>query len=243
MTIGVAPTTTTNAGVMSLANHTSQNWAGAIAYNVKAKRIFNWVQAEWTVPPLQCPTSTETDSSQWIGLGGFLPNEALYQTGTSADCVHGKPVYKAWWEIAPNFPEEDWKGVTVHANDLIVGTVQKSGGTVTMEVQDESDGGFLKYKTLHSTVLDSSAECIVERPTNDVTGAFDPLANFGTVDFLLCQAQEQSDSTYYPISPNNAIPNAKAILVDMENSSGQKLATTDSPHQSQVIYVTWEQSA
>lgn len=99
---------------------TSSNWSG---YAVQAASAFTDVVGSWTQPAVSCTAAT-TYSSFWIGIDGYA-DTTVEQLGTEADCVHGSPVYRAWYELYPKapvtFPD------TVKPGDVLSAQVSRSG--------------------------------------------------------------------------------------------------------------------
>jgi hypothetical protein len=160
---------------------TSSNWAGYAATGDS----FTSVTASWVQPTVSCASTATSYSSFWVGLGGFnADSQALEQIGTEGDCVGGRAVYSAWWEIVPA-PMVD-VDVPVAAGDALTATVSVTGQTVTMELDNTTTGATFT-KTVQSTATPdvSSAEWIAEAPSS--CSRFScrvlPLANFGTVSF------------------------------------------------------------
>ncbi len=155
----------------------SSNWSGYAATG--SSGAFTSVSSSWVQPAISC-SSTTTYSSYWVGLDGYS-NSALEQTGTEADCIGGKAVYGAWWEVLP--AAESAYSVTVKAGDSLSASVKDNGnGTFTMTLTDSTEGW--TKTTTHagsSGYQDSSAEVIAE--ATEVNGSIAKLSNFGTVTF------------------------------------------------------------
>jgi hypothetical protein len=140
-----------------------------------------------------CTGASQSYSAYWVGIGGFsASSSALEQIGTEADCsVSGKPVLSAWYELvpAPSTPIT----LTLAPGDLIDATVTVKGHSVTMALYDSTrHRGFTKTLTAR-TVDTSSAEWIVEAPSDcTYTCQTLPLANFGAATFLGAKAQSTS---------------------------------------------------
>jgi hypothetical protein len=150
------------------------------------------VTASWRQPSVSCTSGGSTYSAYWVGIGGFSPSsQALEQIGTEADCTaSGRPILNVWYELVPapstpiSFP--------LVAGDLINATVLVKGHRVTLSLYDATrHHGFTK--TLTARVVDtSSAEWIVEAPSECGNGASAcrtlPLANFGSATFTGARA-------------------------------------------------------
>ncbi|HET9172870.1 MAG TPA: G1 family glutamic endopeptidase [Actinospica sp.] len=184
-------------GLHALSRHSnttvsSSNWSGYAATG--GSGAFTSVSSSWTQPTLTC-TSTTTYSSYWVGLDGYS-NSALEQTGTEADCIGGKAVYGAWWEVLP--ASESAYSVTVKAGDSLSASVVDNGnGTFTMKLTDSTEG-WTKTTTANgsSGYQDSSAEVIAE--ATEVNGSIAKLSDFGTVNFSSAKADGNSLGNYSP---------------------------------------------
>jgi hypothetical protein len=118
----------------------SPNWAGYYAAT-GGKTVYG-MGAEWTVPGASCAGSHGAApfiASTWVGVGGLADsawpkasNSLLEQDGIDVTCVntHSQPVYRPFWEIAPNMNGQHWKGdPQVHAGDLISAWVAAPNGS------------------------------------------------------------------------------------------------------------------
>jgi hypothetical protein len=170
----------------------SSNWSGYAATG--GNGAFKSVSASWVQPAVTCSSKT-TYSSFWVGLDGYS-NSALEQTGTEADCIHGKATYGAWWEVLP--ASESAYSVTVKAGDSLSASVVDNGnGTFTMTLSDSTEG-WTKTTTAtgSSGYQDSSAEVIAE--ATQVNGRIANLSDFGTVTFTNAAANGTSLGSYSP---------------------------------------------
>lgn len=168
----------------------SANWAGYAVH--RAGVSFRRVSAVWRQPTAACSPGQPAYSAFWVGLGGYSQTSAaLEQIGTETDCdPSGTPVLSAWYELvpAPSTPIR----LTVQPGDTISASVTMNGHQATLSLDDLTrHHGF--SKTLHASSVDiSSAEWIVEAPSDCITISSCqtlPLANFGTAAFTSAQAQ------------------------------------------------------
>jgi hypothetical protein len=182
-------------------NSTSTNWSG---YAVTGATPFTDVKGSWTQPAANCSstaasptngkgngnghgnghgggggggTAQSTYSSFWVGLDGYS-SSTVEQTGTDADCSGTTPVYYGWYEFYPAFPVNFSNAVA--PGDTINAEVSVSGGTVTITLQDATQGWVQHATQSSSGYALSSAEWVAEAPSS---GKVLPLANFGTVNF------------------------------------------------------------
>jgi hypothetical protein len=61
------------------------------------------VNSSWVEPAALCTAAGE--AAFWVGLDG-ADDGTVEQTGTTADCFGGTPVYFAWYELFPAAPIE-----------------------------------------------------------------------------------------------------------------------------------------
>ncbi len=196
--------TTLTAGVLALAGAApatadttiSSNWAGYAAH--RSGVSFNRVSSSWKQPSAHCKSGERTYSAVWVGLGGYsLTSQALEQTGTEVDCnASGKIKSSAWYELvpAPSKPIH----LTVHPGDSIDASVAVGGHEVTVSLSDRTTGHSF-HKTFHASTIDlSSAEWIVEAPSECTSPSQCqtlPLANFGSATFTGAQATSTASHT------------------------------------------------
>ena len=162
----------------------STNWAGYAIH--RPGLSFHSVQGTWTQPTLTCTPGIRAYSSYWVGLGGYSVNSsALEQIGTEADCTaSGRSRSTAWYELVPA-PSVQLR-LVVRPGDLMRARVRVDGHRVVVSLYDVTRGhGFTK--TVRVSPVDvSSAEWIVEAPS-ECLGAYEcqslPLANFGSTEF------------------------------------------------------------
>ncbi len=160
----------------SATNYESTNWSGY----AQDTGSYTSVSTSWTQPSISCGSKT-TYSSYWVGLDGFN-NSALEQTGTEADCISGRAVYGAWWEVLPA-AESAYSGVTVRGGDHLTASVTYNGSSkFTMKLTDSTQGW--TKSTTHSGssgFQNTSAEVIAE--ATSVGGSVANLSDFGTMSF------------------------------------------------------------
>jgi hypothetical protein len=180
----------------------STNWAG---YAIQRRGVgFRTVTASWTQPRPTCRRGSDTYSSYWVGLGGFSDtSQALEQVGTEADCTRaGKTSQSAWWETVPA-PAFDIF-LSVRAGDVMAARVTVQGHTVRMVLRNLSQR-WTFTKTVHTSPIDiSSAEWIVEAPSECQGNACQtlPLANFGAATFTSASATTVRGHTGSPANAN-----------------------------------------
>jgi hypothetical protein len=161
----------------------SSNWAGYAIHRDGTN--FTRVLGEWRQPRATCAAHNPTYSAIWVGIGGFnVSSTALEQIGTELDCRNsGSVSSSAWYELVPA-PSRTMH-FSVRPGDLVSAKVTVTGSAVVLSLQNRTQHRTFS-KTLHGRVDVSSAEWIVEAPSN----CFDngscrtlPLANFGSTSF------------------------------------------------------------
>lgn len=162
----------------------SSNWAGYAVH--RSSLSFRKVSATWTQPAATCVPGQPSYSADWVGLGGYKENSsALEQAGTELDCTaSGQVVSTAWYELVP--APSKTISLPVSPGDVIHAAVIVSGHRVTIALQNVTRHRSFRRTLPASTVDVSSAEWIVEAPS-ECMSQFScqtlPLANFGTVTF------------------------------------------------------------
>lgn len=174
----------------SAATSISSNWAGYVVRPSAGKRMRS-VSGTWVEPAVSCTAGRTGYSAVWVGLGGYRQNAtALEQIGTDADCTHGgRAVYSSWVELLPAPPLA--LGVKVHPGDRITASVTVIGSDATLGIRDLTTGTRSSRTVRLSRVDLSSAEWIVEAPS-ECPGNGNcrtlPLADFGKVSFTSATA-------------------------------------------------------
>ena len=224
-------------------NSTSTNWSG---YAVTGT-TFTDVKGSWTQPTANCSStaaspsngrgnghgnggggsgkSQSSYSSFWVGLDGYSSG-TVEQTGTDADCSGTTPVYYGWYEFYPAFPVNFSNPVS--PGDTINAEVSVSGGTVTITLQDATQGWTQHATQSSAGYALSSAEWVAEAPSS---GKVLPLANFGTVDFSNASATGGgrkgpiSAFTYDPITMVTSSGQTKAVPSGL-GSGGSSFSVT-----------------
>jgi len=210
----------------------SSNWAG---YGVVgAPGGFTAVQGTWVVPAI-APSSHDTASSTWAGVGGGCTNppsctvidETLIQAGTEADNSGGSRQYSAWWEAIPGPSVKVMGGplnqgsYDVRPGDSITVTISSNLVVWTIEIKNMRSGStHWTFTTMVPYVAAGlTAEWIEESPlTAGTNGAGQiALSNFGRVEF----------DTLLVNGTNPNLTNADAIaLVD---NAGKVIAQPSTP--------------
>lgn len=151
--------------------HADQTWGGY----ADTGATFTSISGAWTVPSLNCTTTSNSSVSPWIGIDGWS-SSTVEQIGFDQDCQNGEAGYYPWVEMYP--ANSIYFTETVEPGDHITASVSVSGTKFTLTEQDTTQGW---TKTYHKTGNDqlSSAEAIVE----DLGNGVQPVADFGAVTF------------------------------------------------------------
>jgi hypothetical protein len=194
----------------------SANWSGYVA----AGSLWE-VAGSWTEPVVRC-SAPDATLALWVGLGGdgSLP---LYQAGSGAMCRNGSPVHFLWYELltpAQQPPQVILREITPGDVVAVSVSLRGPGGGGSIHLADRTAGytttvGFTAPETTLGT-----AEWITEATTSTTTGKITPLADFGTVDFHSCTANQGTEGvasaqpghltalTLHDVSGGSAVPGA-----------------------------------
>ena len=162
-------------------------WSGYIVASDIQNRspVVSSVSASWTVPEIKL-SENNTFSSVWVGIGGY-GEDTLIQTGTAQECINGKFVYYAWYELVPDSLVHI-PNIHVQAGDAVtasISLINENTNTWSIKIAD-----ITRNQRFQTTVVYNSsrwsAEWIVERPK--VNGALSTLADFGNVTLTECKA-------------------------------------------------------
>jgi hypothetical protein len=200
----------------------SLNWSGAIISPPWPNRITLAV-AGWIVPEVSHPSppplfipSDAPKTLIWVGLDGHngrLPKISCPQIGTfhtpdgPVEDRHFAWLY--WWYHVPKpeTPPDISKILNLKiypGQEIMAGLWVMISGDVSFFIKNQSTGEYrstlLKRQTLPDIEpLGSSAEWIVERPTETKTDKLYPLADYGSVDFKYCLARA-ADKPYMELA-------------------------------------------
>jgi Peptidase A4 family len=166
------------------------------------------VSGQFTVPTLNCSRTPNAGESEWVGIGGNGGSSGdLLQTGVVSDCRGGVQYDNVgWWEEYPQYPEIDFKTMSVSPGDQIAASVYRaSDGTWVTRVDDLTTGvsGVMNSGNAWGTILDSNPSTWYVREGNASTvsyagaytaewiveaygtsgGGQTQLADFGTIAF------------------------------------------------------------
>jgi len=125
------PGTTAPSGPITLAP--TDRWAGYL----EAPGTVTEASASWVVPSLTCPSTGNTFSSTWVGVGGFTGG-ALLQAGMYDNCLDGIQVHGAFGEEYPG--STDSYSLYIRAGDTVTATVQDTATGWEADVSDDSTG-------------------------------------------------------------------------------------------------------
>lgn len=157
---------------------TSQNWAGyAVETSLTSPQnnAVSDVKGTWVVPSVSASSATNSYSSVWVGIDGYLDN-TVEQIGTEQDWYNGAARYYAWVEMYPKLPSRI--SYTVSPGDIMTAEVKYTGNNqFVLTLKDTTTGKSYSTTQKAPRAQRQSAEWIVEAPWS---GGVLPLANFGT---------------------------------------------------------------
>jgi len=111
------------------------------------------VGASWVVPTV-APSTDDTFSAVWIGLGGqFTGDTSLIQCGTEQDSIGGQLVYSAWYELLPR-TSITIRSMVVSAGDQMQASIQLIDPTLnqwSINITDVTAG-------FHSRIVSSTIQ-------------------------------------------------------------------------------------
>jgi hypothetical protein len=177
------------------ASGVSSNWGGWVALGSSGShQSFRSVSGSWRVPRVSCTAGQTGYSAVWVGLGGYRhSSNALEQIGTDADCSHsGHAHYDSWFELIPAAPVS--VPLSTHPGDAMTASVTVAGHHVTLRMRDARTGAHYSTTRRAGAVDTSSADWILEAPSNCENSGCQTLAlsDFGTVSFLSATATSGS---------------------------------------------------
>lgn len=201
----------------------STNWAG---YAIQRPGVgFRSVSAAWTQPGATCRPGSDTFSSTWIGLGGFSSDSgALEQIGTEVDCTRsGRMVSSAWYETVPAPSYTIFRAV--RPGDRMSANVTVRGHTAILTLRDASRGWTFRKSLGIGSVDVSSAEWIVEAPSECQGSSCQtlPLADFGNARFTAVRASTVRGHTGNLLDPRWRLTRIRL------RPSGQQFAVNGGP--------------
>jgi len=216
----------------SVSQVASLDWGGYAATGSSGS--VTYVYGAWVQPSVTCPSRGTLYAAFWVGIDGYNSN-TVEQDGTLAECSHGKATYSAWWELYPLNSIQTISSMTVKAGDSIDASVTYSSSGFTMAIHDLTSGQSFSKTATQSGTSESSAECIVERPS--VGSSLSSLADFGSAKFSSCTATISGTSSGIGSA-------ASADAITMEDSAGRTLASVSATSNSGATFtVTWVRSS
>lgn len=188
---------------------TSTNWSGYVAQSSADTEQLASIAAQWTVPSVTCKPGESSSVGIWIGLGGSVHGDTLFQTGTDSACRSGMPVYYAWYEVFPGAPEQFVNQVS--SGDRIVAHVSALAQEMVISIQDDGHTGRQLWSTSDTELPTGhpprTAECILEDPSSAEGKHHQvPFAQFSLAEF-----QRQSTATRYPCTVTSTNGQAYAL--------------------------------
>lgn len=219
---------------------TSTNWSGYVSASklaIPASNSVKTVFGEWIVPALSA-TIDNTYSSIWVGIDGYS-NNTVEQIGTEQDWINGSQQNYAWFEM---YPQDSFQitSFPVEIGDHISAAVDYVGGGVfNLIIANNTRGVYTlvpSTNTRSTTALRSSAEWIVEAPSNNF-GELN-LADFGNAFVFGCLAN--INNTIGAVNNSHWQHDGLTMVTNSNASKAipSPLTTTPSDNGSQFL-VTW----
>lgn len=207
----------------------SLNWSGAYI-TPRPSRCFSFMAGAWTVPTPAVPTVPPIDadnwmdyrSSTWIGFGGHrgrYPRASLPQIGSRQHIIveNGgtSTTYEAWWQWWKRSPDPVTDppnepvvitNMRLHPGDEILACMfvtPPTPGDVRFVIKNQATGIFCTFIVTAPGAVDpvgSTAEWIMERPTETETLKTHPMPNCTDVTFRYCIAQAAADLVAPPVT-------------------------------------------
>jgi hypothetical protein len=199
----------------------SANWSGYAIDGTGATQAIG----TWTEPAVTCAPGENSWSSPWVGIDGDTSNP-VEQTGSDSDCVRGRAVYYAWYELYPKSLVK--LSMAVHPGDSLTGIVTYAGGTsFALKLTDNTTKASFTTTQSDKQATRTSVEWIMEGPASGI------LSDFGSVAFSAASATIGGQSAGLGSF-------AAAHPITMVSSAGTVRAQP-SPLSSNAFSVTWLQ--
>lgn len=163
----------------SLTENNSRTWSG----NIADAGGYTYVQVEWQESCIAF--GTHDSFATWAGIGGYNNNN-LVQAGALGEntSIYSTNIHQA--VIENTAVDSSAKALyTINCGDWM--WVEISQGDC-MYVSDLTTGSTSGWRCYGPNFNTSTAECIVEAPTNSVTGV-QPLSNYGAETLHSCQVE------------------------------------------------------
>jgi hypothetical protein len=157
-------------------SHHTSNWSG---YAVTGQGPYTSASADWTQPAANCQQTRSGQSAFWVGLDGDTTS-TVEQTGTSADCSNGSPVYYGWYEMYPS-PPVFFSDPVAPGDRISASVTYQDNGNFRLVLDDATRGWTQDVTSTSSQATRGSAEIVAEAPAT-AQGVV-PLADFQSVGF------------------------------------------------------------
>ncbi|MEQ1647160.1 MAG: G1 family glutamic endopeptidase [Hyphomicrobiaceae bacterium] len=200
----------------------SLNWSGAVISPPFPKRIV-FAVGSWKVPNVTQPSepalfthSNDAKSLVWVGIDGHngrLRTASLPQIGTAQSPDGENFAWWFWWSKSSDGPVLKIDDFPIAPGDeILAGLEVLTSEDVMYFIKNQSSGeyrSFLGKRQAHKGPIEplgSTAEWVMERPTDPYSKLLHPLAAYDPVDFKYCLALAADR------------PNAQARLVTLADN-------------------------
>jgi hypothetical protein len=181
----------------------SLNWSGAVISPPSPKR-FVFVVGGWVAPnvtPASAPAlmthSNDHKSLVWVGIDGHngrLPKISLPQIGTAHWPGEPQFAWWDWWKHGANSHISKIDDFTITPGDeILAGLAVQVTEDVLYFIKNQSTGEFRSFLAKRQFLgdiepLGSTAEWVMERPTDPTSLKLYPLPAYDPVEFKYCLA-------------------------------------------------------
>ncbi len=138
----------------------SKNWSGFAA----SGGPFTAVSGTFNVPTIATGASTDTETSEWVGIDG-VSDATVLQAGVDElyQQSSGQVLVRAWWETYPNPAQFATLQVAV-GDQVTIAIGEQPEGNWLIEIDDKTNGQRFQTSQSYFGQL-TSAEWIVEAPS------------------------------------------------------------------------------
>lgn len=206
----------------------SGNWSGYLALQkTNHARAFRYVQANYSVPSVNCTTTPYAFAYQWVGLDGDSDG-TVEQDGVGSYCINGSTDYFAWAEMYPAPVQEEF---LVNPGDAVTSSVfyDSSTGVYELDLTDLTSGQTFAVNDTCATAGtcdNSSAEVITE---GYPSAPYDGTSDFGNEQYNNIRVTDRSGQRGGLINSNWTTAESIAQQSDGDTTEPGALYSAASP--------------
>ena len=207
----------------------STNWSGYAAQTDLEKpdsNVVSMVCAIWQVPEIDTNSAANSAVAIWVGIDGFsIDSPSIQQVGIIASYNGFRTTYTGF---VATHPESAFSldGFPLNPNDLIGAEIEyTSNDNFDFYLMNINEEVYTKISMKVPGAKRNSAEWIIEAPTTCTNKgcSVTPLANFGTLPVILCEAK--IDSVTGNIN-DNTWDHTPIIMVQESNPTSNRVLCT-----------------